>query len=163
MKRFNSFSLFIVTLLVSFNCAPITSDMQSAKSIGKGGIEVTLNTGSLDYDDSDENSMSDVQDNFGAHIAYGVGDKIDVRGRFENIKVNGLNSIDESGEGVDITLFSMGIKYGIFKSVSTRIELPDGSKQYAKTINNEPSKFFTKEILNKVDKAAKREFLYGQE
>ena len=91
MKRLNSFLLFIVTLLVSFKCAPITSDMQSAKSIGKGGIEVTLNTGSLDYDDSDENSMSDVQDNFGAHIAYGVGDKIDVRGRFENIKVNGLN------------------------------------------------------------------------
>ena len=115
MKRFNSFSLFIVTLLVSFNCAPITSDMQSAKSIGKGGIELTLNTGSLDYDDSDGNSMSGVQDNFGAHIAYGLGDKFDVRGRFENINVSDLNGLDESGEGVDITLFSIGIKYGIFK------------------------------------------------
>ena len=60
-------------------------------------------------------------------------------------------------------LLDLAVKYGIFKSVSTRIELPDGSKQYAKTINNEPNKFFTKEVLAKIDEAAKREFLYGAE
>ena len=31
------------------------------------------------------------------------------------------------------------------------------------TINNEPAKFFTKDILAKIDEAAKREFLYGAE
>ena len=60
-------------------------------------------------------------------------------------------------------LLDLAIKYDIFKSVSTRVELPDGSKQYAKTINNEPDKFFTKDILNKIDQAAKKEFLYGTE
>jgi len=60
-------------------------------------------------------------------------------------------------------LLDLAVKYGIFKSVSTRIELPDGSKQYAKTINNEPNKFFTKEVLAQIDEAAKREFLYGAE
>ena len=60
-------------------------------------------------------------------------------------------------------LLELAIKHGIFKSVSTRIELPDGSKQYAKTINNEPDKFFTKDILAQIDKAAKKEFLYGAE
>ena len=60
-------------------------------------------------------------------------------------------------------LLDLAVKYGIFKSVSTRIELPDGSKQYAKTINNEPDKFFTKDILAQIDKAAKKEFLYGAE
>ena len=60
-------------------------------------------------------------------------------------------------------LLDLAVKYGIFKSVSTRIELPDGSKQYAKTINNEPNKFFTKEVLAKIDEAAKKEFLYGAE
>ena len=60
-------------------------------------------------------------------------------------------------------LLDLAVKYGIFKSVSTRIELPDGSKQYAKTINNEPDKFFTKEVLAQIDEAAKREFLYGAE
>ena len=60
-------------------------------------------------------------------------------------------------------LLELAIKHGIFKSVSTRVELPDGSKQYAKTINNEPTKFYTKEVLNKIDEAAKKEFLYGAE
>ena len=60
-------------------------------------------------------------------------------------------------------LLDLAIKHGIFKSVSTRIELPDGSKQYAKTINNEPDKFFTKDVLAQIDEAAKKEFLYGAE
>ena len=60
-------------------------------------------------------------------------------------------------------LLDLAVKYGIFKSVSTRIELPDGSKQYAKTINNEPDKFFTKDVLAQIDEAAKKEFLYGAE
>ena len=60
-------------------------------------------------------------------------------------------------------LLELAIKHNIFKSVSTRIELPDGSKQYAKTINNEPTKFFTKDVLAQIDEAAKKEFLYGAE
>ena len=60
-------------------------------------------------------------------------------------------------------LLELAIKHGIFNSVSTRIELPDGSKQYAKTINNEPDKFFTKDVLAQIDEAAKKEFLYGTE
>ena len=60
-------------------------------------------------------------------------------------------------------LLELAIKHNIFKSVSTRIELPDGTKQYAKTINNEPDKFFTKDVLAQIDEAAKKEFLYGTE
>ena len=60
-------------------------------------------------------------------------------------------------------LLELAIKHGIFKSASTRVELPDGSKQYAKTINNEPDKFFTKDVLAQIDEAAKKEFLYGAE
>ena len=43
-------------------------------------------------------------------------------------------------------LLDLALKHGIFKSVSTRIELPDGSKTFGKTINNDPEKFFTEEI-----------------
>jgi RecA/RadA recombinase len=60
-------------------------------------------------------------------------------------------------------LLELAIKHNIFKSVSTRIELPDGTKQYAKTINNEPDKFFTKDVLAQIDEAARKEFLYGTE
>ena len=52
---------------------------------------------------------------------------------------------------------------GVIKKVSTRIELPDGNKQYAKTINNDPEKYFTKEMLDKVNEYVKKKFSYGEE
>ena len=58
-------------------------------------------------------------------------------------------------------LLDLALKYGIFKSVSTRIELPDGSKTFGKTINNDPEKYFTEDIMKQLDDAAMREFKYG--
>jgi RecA/RadA recombinase len=52
---------------------------------------------------------------------------------------------------------------GIFKKVSTRYELPDGTKVFGKSINDEPEKYFTKEILKQIDEATKKKFLYGTE
>ena len=60
-------------------------------------------------------------------------------------------------------LLDLATKYGIFKQVSTRIELPDGTKQYAKSIYNEPEKYFTDDVLKQIDEVAKKEFLYGNE
>ncbi len=60
-------------------------------------------------------------------------------------------------------LLDLAIKYGIFKKSSTRVELPDGVTQFAKTINNNPEKYFTKEVLDKLNEAAKQEFLYGNQ
>ena len=59
-------------------------------------------------------------------------------------------------------LLDLALKYNIFKQVSTRIELPDGSKAFGKTINNDPVKYFTKDILKQIDEVAcKKEFKYG--
>jgi RecA/RadA recombinase len=80
----------------------------------------------------------------------------------ENAKVDVRLTYDKGLERY-YGLLDIALKHNLFKAVSTRIELPDGTKQYAKTINNEPDKFFTKDILNKIDQAAKKEFLYGGE
>jgi len=68
-------------------------------------------------------------------------------------------------EGLDryYGLLELAVKYGIFKQSSTRIELPDGTTQFGKTINNNPEKYFTTEILDKLNEVAKQEFLYGNE
>ena len=58
-------------------------------------------------------------------------------------------------------LLDLALKYGMFKQVSTRIELPDGTKQYAKTINNDPEKYFTDDIMELLNEAASKEFKYG--
>ena len=60
-------------------------------------------------------------------------------------------------------LLDMAEDAGIFKKVSTRYELPDGTKQFGKTINEEPEKYFTKEVLDKIDEYAKKQFTYGEE
>lgn len=59
-------------------------------------------------------------------------------------------------------LLAIAEKYDIIKKVSTRYELPDGTKVFGKAINEEPEKYFTKEVLEKLDEACKKEFLYGQ-
>ena len=110
MNKFKHIPLFFILLLILFNCAPITSDMHSAKTIGKGGIEITLNSGTLDYEDA-ESSISEMQDNLGAHVA--LGEKLDIRGRFETLQINGVEDLGETIE--DVTLFSLGLKYGLFK------------------------------------------------
>lgn len=58
-------------------------------------------------------------------------------------------------------LLDLALKHGVFKSVSTRIELPDGSKTFGKTINNDPEKFFTEEVMEQLNEIAGKEFLYG--
>ena len=52
---------------------------------------------------------------------------------------------------------------GLIKKVSTRYELPDGSKVFGKAINDNPEKYFTKDMLDKIDEQAKKQFSYGSD
>ena len=58
-------------------------------------------------------------------------------------------------------LLELAEKYDVFKKVSTRYELPDGSKQFGKTIMNDPEKYFTEEIMAQLEDCADKEFKYG--
>lgn len=59
-------------------------------------------------------------------------------------------------------LTDLALKYNIFKKVSTRIELPDGTKVFEKNLDEEPEKYYTKEILDRLDKEIQKDFKYGQ-
>ena len=58
-------------------------------------------------------------------------------------------------------LLELAEKYNVFKKISTRYELPDGSKQYGKTILNDPKKYFTQDVMDILEECAKKEFRYG--
>ena len=60
-------------------------------------------------------------------------------------------------------LLELGEEAGIFKKVSTRYEMPDGSKVFGKNVNENPDKYFTKEVLDKIDEHARQKFTYGSE
>jgi RecA/RadA recombinase len=57
-------------------------------------------------------------------------------------------------------LVSIAEKYDIFKKVSTRFETPSG-KAFEKTIVNDPEKYFTKDVMEQLEKAVFKEFNYG--
>ena len=59
-------------------------------------------------------------------------------------------------------LLELAIKHNIFKQVSTRIELPDGTTQFGKSINNNPEKYFTEDVMKRIDEAAEKEYKYGK-
>ena len=58
-------------------------------------------------------------------------------------------------------LLQLAEKYDIIKKVSTRYEMPDGTKVFGKAINADPEKYFTEEIMQQLDEVAKKEFSYG--
>ena len=41
--------------------------------------------------------------------------------------------------------------------------MPDGTKVFGKSINTENEKYFTKEVLEKIDEFTKQKFTYGQD
>lgn len=79
----------------------------------------------------------------------------------ENKKVETL--LDYS-DGIDpyYGLVDLAEKFGIIKKVSTRYELPNGTKVFESAILKEPEKYFTKDILDQIDEGCKNEFLYGK-
>ena len=58
-------------------------------------------------------------------------------------------------------LLDLAEKYNIIKKGSTRYELPGGAKVFGKAINADPEKYFTKDIMEQLEKVAPQEFLYG--
>ena len=60
-------------------------------------------------------------------------------------------------------LLELAEKHNVLEKIGNRFIMPDGSKQYATTIYKDPEKFFTKELLDKIDKVCNKMFLYGSQ
>jgi RecA/RadA recombinase len=58
-------------------------------------------------------------------------------------------------------LLEFGEKHGVFKRSGNRYEI-DGKQLYGKSIYSEPEKYFDKKTMDKLEEAAKKEFLYGE-
>ena len=78
----------------------------------------------------------------------------------ENKKIDVLLTYDQ-GLNRHYGLLNLAEKYDIIKKVSTRYELPDGAKIFGKQIMEDPEKYFTDDIMEKLEIAAQKEFQYG--
>ena len=82
--------------------------------------------------------------------------RLTIENKMVDVRLSYEKGLDKYYGLLDITE-----KYNIFKKVSTRYELPDGSKQYGKSIMSDPEKFFTEDIMKQIEEAVGKEFKYG--
>ena len=78
----------------------------------------------------------------------------------ENQEVNVRLFYDERGLDRYYGLLELGELAGLWKNVAGRYEM-GGKKIYAKEILKNPDQYFTEEVMQQLDAAAKQEFSYG--
>jgi len=78
----------------------------------------------------------------------------------EGSKVETRLFFDERGLEKYYGLLELGEEAGIWKNVAGRYEV-DGKKVYAKEILKNPEKYFTDDIMARLEEKAREEFLYG--
>ena len=67
----------------------------------------------------------------------------------------------QSGIDRHYGLLEFGEKHGVFKKSGNRYEI-DGKTLYGKSIYDNPEKYFNDQIMDGLEEAAKKEFLYGE-
>ena len=78
----------------------------------------------------------------------------------EGSKVATRLFFDERGLDRYYGLLELGEKYGVFSRVGNRIKIGD-SNVYPKSILSDPEKYFTDEVMAKLEEAARTEYSYG--
>ena len=78
----------------------------------------------------------------------------------EGSKVATRLFFDERGLDRYYGLLELGEKYGVFTRVGNRIKVGD-SNVYPKSILGDPEKYFTDEVMAKLEEAARTEYSYG--
>lgn len=76
------------TTLAGTGCAPVFSDFQSAKLVGRDRVEVTPSGSTVSFSGDDGGH---VQDEFGLQVGKGVLDRLDLRARY--VRVEGINGV----------------------------------------------------------------------
>ena len=58
-------------------------------------------------------------------------------------------------------LLDLALAFDVFKKQGTRVLLPTGKTEYGKTINNNPEKYFTEDVMDKLEVVVNEYFKYG--
>jgi hypothetical protein len=82
--------------------------------------------------------------------------RLTVENRIVDVKLTYKEGLDRHYGLLDLALAS-----GVFEKSSTRVKLPNGKTEFGKTINNNPEKYFTKEVMDSLEAVANQYFKYG--
>ena len=107
-KQIIAWSLIVLSLALTQSCAPVFSELQSARTVGENNFEVTPSGSLISFKrDGDEEQ---VQNHLGIQIAYGITPKFDIRLRYERLWLYGDGFF---GYGYDV--IGIAPKYSILK------------------------------------------------
>lgn len=102
-------------LLVLQSCAPVFSELQSARTVGQNHVEVTPSYTSTSV--TSEGETAGIQNHLGIQVAYGITDFLDFRARYENIwaKGGGLfeGSISVIGFGPKVSIVENRVAFSL--------------------------------------------------
>jgi hypothetical protein len=102
-------SLFSLLLFLSINgCAPVFSEMQDARTVGKNNVEGTASFSSVGF--TNEGESDHVQNHVGFQAAYGLSDAVDLRLRYAFVKVD-----DDVQEDITVNVLAIGPKVSLIK------------------------------------------------
>jgi len=59
-------------------------------------------------------------------------------------------------------LLDLALAFEVFKKQGTRVLLPTGKTEYGKTINNNPEKYFTEDVMEQLEVVVNEYFKYGK-
>ncbi|MTB50646.1 hypothetical protein [Lewinella sp. W8] len=110
MKTYTSYFLSLAFLLILFapSCAPVFSDLQSARTVGQGNHELTPSYSSVSA--SNDGETQGVQNHLGLQYALGLSDKVDLRLRYEYIWAKGDDSFENG-----VHVLAAGPKFSLVK------------------------------------------------
>jgi len=103
-----SVGIIIIGMMIS-SCAPVFSELQSARMVGKNKIEATPSISSINF--SENGDSKGIQNHFGLQFAYGLSTKVDLRFRYEYIWMKGSNSF---GDGASV--LAIGPKFSLIEN-----------------------------------------------
>ena len=82
--------------------------------------------------------------------------RLTVENRIVDVRLSYDTGLDRYYGLLDLALAS-----GIFEKASTRVKLPNGKTEFGKTINNNPEKYFTEDVMEQLEKVVQEYFKYG--
>lgn len=101
----------IIASAICSSCAPVFSDLQSAKLAGKGNIEATPNFTSTGF--SEDGESDHIQNHYGLQLGYGISDWLDIRVRYEYV---GINDELLMGESFPVNVLGIGPKFSLIQN-----------------------------------------------
>ena len=107
MELKHALPLISLLLVVLNSCAPVFSELQSARTVGKGNIEATGAFSTVSF--TNEGESEHAQNNIGIQAGYGLSDVVDLRVRYEYLW------LDKSADAGGVNILGFGPKFSLLK------------------------------------------------